>query len=115
MIDALQVFVRGFEDGERGEAIVGYLKEIGFTVEDIFDGRSDSLGGLIKTDVVYQDHLEETDPDIIVVELRRRTEFDGLWLQTRKFQLADEGEYGRDGEDEEDDSDVLSFPSASGE
>ena len=29
-------------------------------MEVVFDGRSDSLGGLIETNVVYRDHLEET-------------------------------------------------------
>ena len=100
MIDALQVFVRGFEGTERGEDIANYLTEIGFSVEDIFDGSSDSLGGLIETDDVYQDELAETDPDIILSVLRERTGFDGLWLQTREFRLAEEGEYGRDEDDE---------------
>ena len=63
-----------------------------------------SLGGLIETNIVYQDNLEETDPDASLLELRRRTGFDGLWHQTREFQLA-EGEYGRD-EDEKDDEDA---------
>ena len=85
MIDALQVFVRGFEDVERGEVIISYLTELGFTVKLAADGGSDSLGGLIETDVVYQDELQETDPGIILGELRERTDFNGLWLQTREF------------------------------
>lgn len=100
MIDALQVFVRGFEDQQRGGVIRDYLNDLGFTVQLAADGESDSLGGLIETDVVYQDHLEETDPDAILLELRCRTGFDGLWLQTRAFQLADEGEYGRDNQED---------------
>ena len=107
MIDALQIFVRGFEDGQHGEVIVSYLTEIGFTVGDKFDGDSDSLGGLIETDVVHQDHLEETDPDIILLALRRRTGFDSLWIQTREFRLAEEGEYGREEEEEEPEAPTL--------
>jgi hypothetical protein len=102
MIDALQVFVRGFEDVERGEVIISYLTELGFRVKLAADGGSDSLGGLIETDVVYQDELQETDPGIILGELRERTDFNGLWLQTREFHLSDQSEYGR-GDVEEDD------------
>ena len=100
MIDALQMFVRGFDDGDRGEVIASYLTEIGFTVEDVFAGDSDNLGGLIGTNLVYQDELHETDPETILAELHERTGFDGLWIQTREFRLAEEGEYGRDEEEE---------------
>ena len=78
---------------------MGLLTELGFTVEEAFAGDSDSLGGLIETNIVYQDCLEKTDPDAILLELRGRTGFDGLWLQTREFQLAEEGEYGREEDD----------------
>lgn len=115
MIDALQIFVRGFEDVQRGEAIVNYLTELGFTVEDIFDGDSDSLGGLIGTNIVFQDFLEETDPDIILAELRERTGFDGLWIQTREFGLAENGEYGRDEEEEDDEPEIQPFRLIAGE
>lgn len=101
MIDALQVFVRGFENRGRGETISRYLTEIGFSVELKADGDSDDLGGLIQTNVVYEDHLEETDPETMLLELRRRTGFDALWLQTREFWLGEEGEYGRDSHDSE--------------
>ncbi len=102
MIDALQVFVRGFENRGRGEAIDRYLTEIGFSVELKVDGESDDLGGLIQTNVVYEDCLEETDPGIILGELREFTDFNGLWLQTRQFHLSEQSEYGR-GDVEEDD------------
>ena len=99
MIDALQVFVRGFENRGRGETIDRYLTEIGFSVELKDDGDSDNLGGLIETNVVYEELLDESDPDTMLLELRRRTGFDALWLQTRKFWLGEEGEYGRDSHD----------------
>lgn len=102
MIDALQVFVRGFENQGRGETIDRYLTEIGFSVELKVDGDSDDLGGRIETNVVYEDLLEETDPGIILGELRERTDFNGLWLQIRQFHLSDQSEYGR-GDVEEDD------------
>lgn len=115
MIDALQVFVRGFEDGQRGEVIASYLTEIGFSVELKVDGDSDSLGGLIETNVVYQDGLQETDPETILRELRRRVGFDSLWLQTKEFQIANEAEYGRGDEDREQASPMkLSEPTCFG-
>ncbi len=96
MIDALQVFVRGFEEVERGKAICGYLTGNGFEIEDFLDGDSDDLGGLIETNIVQQDSLLQTDPGTILTHLRQFTGFDGLWLQTREFHLEDDGEYGRD-------------------
>lgn len=95
MIDALQVFVRGFEDERRREVIASYLTELGFNVEDIFDSGTHNLGGLVGTNVVYQDELFEADPDAILVELRRRTGLRSLWLQVREFHLSEEREYGR--------------------
>lgn len=96
-MDALQVFVRGFEDRQRAGAIRNRLTALGFQIEECFDGESDSLGGLIETNIVPQDNLDESDPDVILSMLREATGYDGLWLQTREFQLKDDGEYGRDG------------------
>lgn len=101
MIDAMQVFVRGFKDRFRGEAIDSYLTENGFSVVLRVDGESDNLGGLIETNIVNEDNLTEADPEAILVELRQRTGFDGLWIQTRRFSMVDDGEYGRDQEDEQ--------------
>lgn len=100
MTEALQVFVRGFEDTSRGNVIRDYLTQIGFDVESYFTGEADDLGGLIETNVVHEDGLEQTDPELILFSLRKRTGFDGLWLQTREFEVANDGEYGRDDEDE---------------
>jgi hypothetical protein len=72
-------------------------------------------GGLIETNIVYQDCLEETDPDAILLELRRRTGFDGLWIQTREFRLAEEGEYGRDEEEEDEEPQIHPFRLIAGE
>ena len=102
MIDAMQVFVRGFEDKDRGEVIASYLTENGFSIELKVDGASDNLGGLIETNIVNEDNLTETDPEAILVELRQRTGSDGLWIQTRRFSLVEDGEYGRDQEAGED-------------
>ena len=96
MIDALQVIVRGFEETERGNTICGFLTANGFEIETCFDGESDDLGGLIETNIVHQDDLCQSDPDVILAELRQRTGFSELWIQTREFELADDGEYGRD-------------------
>ena len=109
MIDAMQVFVRGFENRFRGEEIHSYLTENGFSVELKVDGASDDLGGLIETNIVNEETLTETDPEAILLELRRRTGFDGLWIQTRKYSMVEDGEYGREQEDEEvsDDEDQV--------
>lgn len=90
MIRALQVFVRGFGTQWSGEKIVEVLQDFGFTVTDCFDGTADSRGGLIETNVCYEEHLEG-DLDAL-----REAVFavapPGTFVQHRKFRLRSEGE-----------------------
>lgn len=90
MIRALQVFVRGFQTQRSGEQIVEVLQDFGFTVTDCFDGTADDRGGLIETNVCYEDHLEG---DLCAV---REAVFavapPGTFIQHREFRLRSEGE-----------------------
>lgn len=90
MIRAIQVFVRGFETQGSGQKIVEVLQRFGFTVTDCFDGRADSRGGLIETNLCYEDHLEGN------LNALQEAVFavapPGTFIQYRLFTLTDEGE-----------------------
>ncbi len=90
MIRALQVFVRGFETQQGGGKIVEVLQDFGFTVTDCFDGTADSRGGLIETNVCYEDHLEG---DLNALqEAVFAVAPPGTFIQHREFRLRSEGE-----------------------
>lgn len=90
MIDAIQVFVRGFETQRSGEKIVEVLQEFGFSVTNCFDGQADSRGGLIETNICYEDHLEGDLNDIQKAIFALAPP--GTFIQHRKFRLSSEGE-----------------------
>ncbi len=50
--DALKVWVRGFGDVQTGNRISAALAEKGFTLTEQISGESDSLGGIIETDIL---------------------------------------------------------------
>lgn len=90
MIDAIQVFVRGFETQSSGEKIVKVLQRLGFTVTECFDGQSDSRGGLIETAICYEDHLEGAFNALHEVVFALAPP--GTFIQHRKFALRSEEE-----------------------
>lgn len=90
MIDAIQVFVRGFETQGNGERIVEVLQNFGFTVTDCFDGTADSRGGLIETAICYEDNLEGDLNEIQGAVFAIAPP--GTFIQHRKFGLKSEGE-----------------------
>jgi hypothetical protein len=89
MAEAMQIFVHGFYQVERIEAITQYLLSIGFIVNDSFPIDCNEMGGLIETDITDIELVSEADPSKILLELRRRTECDGIWIDVRKFRLIE--------------------------
>lgn len=92
MIDALQVFVRGFETPAHGHRIVGVLEGHGFTVLCCFDGSSDDRGGLIETDIRDVGCLDGDGDLAALQELVFAVSPPGTFLQYRRYRLDDEGE-----------------------
>lgn len=88
-MDALQIFVRGFETPEAGEKIVNELERMGFLVVTNFDGRYDSRGGLIETAIKPADELETEDFDEI---LKAVAVTNDTFIQYRTYEFLDEGE-----------------------
>ena len=88
-MDALQVFVRGFETSEAAGKIVKELERMGFLVVTNFDGRYDSRGGIIETAIQPADELETEDIDEI---LKAVSVTNDTFLQYRTYELLDEGE-----------------------
>ena len=86
---ALQIFVRGFQTHDSGVEIIDVLTQIGFEISFMFDGTSDSRGGIIETSIVPCDTLECSDPELILKAVMVKP---GIILQYREFQLEDEGE-----------------------
>src|SRR5687767_14633692 len=60
IVDALQVFVRGFETTNLGDKLVAKLEDIGFRIVLKAAGDADSMGGIIETNIVS---IIELDPD----------------------------------------------------
>jgi len=96
MAESMQIYVHGFYEQERIEAISQYLLSIGFIPNDSFPIDCSDLGGLIETDITDVELIDEADPIKILLELRRRTECDGIWIDVRKFRLDEEKRYGQD-------------------
>jgi hypothetical protein len=79
--DAIQIAVRGFHSSKASQDIIERLLGFGFEVKQCFDSSSDSMGGLIETQImpweqVDADSLEEIcqaicfTPEIIVQHLQ---------------------------------------------
>jgi len=83
-MDALQIFVRGFETPEAAEKIVKELERMGFLVVANFDGRYDSRGGLIETAIQPADELETEDFDEI---LKAVAVTNNTFIQYRTYEL----------------------------
>lgn len=88
-VDALQVFVRGFETPKASEKIIKELERMGFLVVTNFDGRYDSRGGIIETAIQPADELETEDFDEI---LKAVADTNDIFIQYRTYELLDEGE-----------------------
>jgi hypothetical protein len=68
-MDALQVFVRGFETAEAGDNLVEKLQDIGFQIAMRAGGGVDSLGGIIETYITPVIHLDPEDVEDIANEI----------------------------------------------
>lgn len=88
-MDALQIFVRGFESREAGQQVVTALNELGFEVQEAFDGTEDDRGGLIGTRIMPTDELETDDLDAILEAVALA---DGTFIQYRRYDLRDADE-----------------------
>lgn len=62
-MDALQLFVRGFETTQLGDKLVTKLTDIGFQIAFQAAGDADSMGGIIETHITWVDHLDPNDID----------------------------------------------------
>jgi hypothetical protein len=88
-MDALQIFVRGFETREAGDQIIKILNELGFEIAEAIDGSGDTRGGIIGTRIMPTDELETDDLDEIDEAVAVT---DQTFIQYRKYRLHGEGE-----------------------
>lgn len=93
----LRLFVRGFGSAEVGKKIVDTLENIGFTVKDPwFDGREDTLGGLIETDIADEEELTYTSAPAINDEIAKHLGNKATcWLAWQEFELSDKGTFNK--------------------
>lgn len=88
-MNAVQVFVRGFQSSQNGDRIIKILEGLGFDIKESFDGTADSRGGIISTHIAPVDELETDNLD----EIREAVAVaEGTFIQYRTFRLGREGE-----------------------
>ena len=80
-LDAVKIIVRGFHDRGTGERIIGVLKSLGFRVTSAVDETSDTIGGIIETEIMPSIELEADDVDEIKKQIYEAVDEQGLFCQ----------------------------------
>lgn len=92
----LKVIVRKFETEKAGSLIVSYLEAAGFRIEEKISPKSDSMGGLIETNVVDEFNVANDESEIIAL---CRGLCPGCLVEWERFEVIEEGSSDDDAED----------------